>query len=272
MKEEEEEEESRLAREMVEKVPAELRASMEEAAASEGITLEEYVMALLRETELRGLLEAAVDEDVSEHEFLRMFFVGDCPSCGSGNTLSCDELEEIDDPTLALCRDCGHAWCLECGFAVQAEEKGGQWGIEETCGHWEICEACEEDRDEYEDCGVLPSECPHVQEWIAEQHALSCQSSCAWCGSEIPEADEVFAVGATMKGGIEFASGQPGTCFFIPVAVGDRLVPAIVTAAESEARKHGNDLMFMTCSEVCACSLRDALCEQKEFIDRAELN
>jgi hypothetical protein len=258
-----EEEEERLVKELVQKIPDDIRASMEEAAAADGLTLEEYVLLLLRDMEQQGLFDAAADPTVSEDEFLRLVFVGDCPGCGSQDTDSCDEEEEIDDATLGICRECGLIWCLECGSTVTRGEQ---------CGHWEVCEACDEDKDEYGDCGVLPEECPRVIEWIAENYALACQSTCAWCLEEIPEAGEVYAVGATLRGGIEFASNESGTGFFMPVAIGDKLVPAIVTSADSEARQQGNDLMFMTCSEVCACSLRDALCEQKEFIDRAELN
>lgn len=256
-------EEERLVRDMLDKLPDELREPMEEAARSDGLTLEEYVLRLLRGMEGQGLLEAAASADVTEEEFLRLIFVGDCPRCGSENTDSCDEAEGINDPTVALCGECGCVWCLECGSAVVSGE---------TCGHWDICEACDEEKDELEECGIMPDECPKLLEWCAENYALACQSTCAWCEGEIPEAGEVFAVGATLRGGIEYASNESQTGFFMPVAIGGKLVPAIVTAPDSEAREHGNDLMFMTCSEVCACSLRDALCEQKELIDRAELN
>ena len=257
------EEEERLAKEMLARLPEELREPFEEAARLDGSTLEEYVLALVRDMEKEGLLDAAADDDVSEEEFLRLVFVGDCPSCGSENTICCDEFEDIDDPTVGLCNECGYFWCLECG---SAQVRG------ETCGHWDVCDRCDEEKDEFEDCGIMPSECPRVLEWIAEEYALASQGSCAWCGAAIPEFAEVYAVGAKLKGGIEFRAGNGDAAFFMPVTVAGRLVPAIVTGQGSDARAHGDDLMFMTCSEACASDLRDALREEKELVERAELN
>ncbi len=257
------EEQRRLIREMLDKLPEELRGSVEQVAAEENISAEEYIFLLMEDLDQQGILDAMSKGDMSEEEFFNMVMVGDCPSCGSSGTVQCDEVDEEGDPTIGLCKSCGYTWCLECGMAVAADE---------TCGHWDVCEACEEEKDEFGDCGVLPAECPRILEWMAENYAYTCQSTCAWCGSEIPEEDEVFAVGATLRGGIQFEVDDNGSGFFLPVAVGQKMVPAIITASDSEARKQGNDLMFMTCSEICACSLRDALCEQKEVIDRAELN
>lgn len=257
------EEERSLIREMLDRLPDELRASLEQVAAEAGITAEEYISLLMADLDERGIIEAVTNGELSEQDFMNMVMAGECPSCGSPGAVQSDELDEEGDPTVGVCPGCGYTWCLECGAAVAAGE---------TCGHWDVCDGCEEEKDEFGDCGVLPSDCPRIIDWMAESYATACQSTCAWCGAEIPEEDEVFAVGATLRGGIEFEVDENGSGFFLPVAIGQKMVPAIITAGDSEARRQGNDLMFMTCSELCACSLRDALCEQKEVIDRAELN
>lgn len=257
------EEEQQLAKDLLARLSGELKETLEEAAKIDGLTLEEYILMLIHDMDQQGLLEAVTDDDVSESEFLRLVFVGDCPACGSEKTLSGDELEEIDDCTIGICESCGFTWCLECGATMVRGE---------VCGHWDVCEVCDEEKDEFEDCGIEPSECPRVVEWMGQMIAEACKSSCSWCGLDIPEEKEIFAVGATLRGAIEFTTNQEGTSFFMPVAIGGKVVPAVVTAADSEARQQGNDLMFMTCSEACAEQLRDALREEKELIDRAELN
>ena len=76
------------------------------------MTLEEYVMVLLQDVDRGGLLDAATDSDISEDEFLMLVFVGDCPNCSSELTVCCDEVKEIDYPTVGLCKECGYMWCL----------------------------------------------------------------------------------------------------------------------------------------------------------------
>lgn len=256
-------EDTQFVYELLAVLPDELRETFEEAARLDGLTLEEYVLTLLSDMDREGLLEPAIDGDVPEDEFLKLVFVGDCPKCGSDDTVCCDEMEGIDDPTVASCNQCGHLWCLECGLEVARGE---------ICGHWDVCDSCDEEKDEYEECGIMPSDCPRIIEWIARNYAQSVQGTCAWCGSQIPESGEVYAVGATLKGGIQFQSGSGTTGFFMPIAIGGRMVPAIVTAPGSDARQQGNDLMFVTCSDACARELRDSLCEEKELVERAEQN
>jgi hypothetical protein len=258
-----EEEEERLAKDLLARLPDDLKQALEETARSDGLTIEEYVMLLLHDIGQQGLMEAPLDEDMSEDEFLRLVFVGDCPACESEKTVCCDEIEGIDDPTIGMCEACGFMWCLECGFEVRRGE---------DCGHWEVCDNCDEEKDEFEDCGIPASECPKVIEWMGQMIARACEGSCAWCGKDVPEECELFAVGAKLRGGIEFTNNRCDTGFFMPVSIGGKTVPAVVTGVDSEARKQGNELLFMTCSEACAQALREALLAEKEVIDRAELN
>jgi hypothetical protein len=259
MKEEEEE----LARDILARLPQELKEELAEAARVDGSTVEEYLLVLLHDIEQQGLFKTPLNEDISEEDFLREIFVGDCPACSSESTVCCDEIEEIDDPTVGMCETCGFIWCLECGFEVRRGE---------DCGHWEVCGDCDEEKDEFEDCGIPPAECPKVVDWMGRALARACEGTCAWCGKDVPDECELFGVGAKLRGGMEFTSNPSESGFFMPVSIAGKMVPAVVTGADSDARREGNELMFMTCSEACAQALREALLAEKEVIDRAELN
>ncbi len=223
--------------------------------------VEEFIKEL--PDEVRSILDDAATGDISEEEFIRLAFVGDCPSCESKDTTSCDEVEGIDDPTVAMCNKCSYLWCTECGMEL---EKG------ETCGHWDVCDGCEEPRDEFGECGVDPFDCPKIVEWIQAGEALA-SMGCSWCNSEIPAASDVFAVGAKLKEGIQVVTGEgePAAALF-NVMVGGRSVTAIVAAADSEARSQGNDLLFIVCSKECAEDLSRALESERETIERTSLN
>lgn len=208
-------------------------------------------------------LERATFGSMTEEEFLRSVFVGDCPVCESANTNTTDEIEGMGDPTVGICHDCGFLWCLECGLALEAGE---------TCGHWGICEECTEEKDEFEDCGIEVWECPFIMEWLAGFSVPIVAGTCAWCGREIPEGVELFAVGAKTREGIDLFDSGSEASHILPVTVAGRDITAIVTARDSRARLEGNELMFMVCSRDCAVALKAALAEQREIIDKSSLN
>lgn len=214
---------------------------------------------------LEAMLQGAPGS-MDEEEFLRLTFVGDCPECGSENTCSCEAVEGIEDITVGLCRDCSLLWCLECGTALP---DGGD------CGHWVICERCEATKDEFGECGVDPLECQRIEQWMAAAESPTFETGqCAWCGTSIAEGGEVYAVGAKIREGIDFVrlGERQENCPLMPVVVAGRTVPALITANGSQAKEDGNDLLIMVCSEDCALALKDALEQEKEFIDRASLN
>jgi len=207
----------------------------------------------------RELVEAVASGAITEEEFLREVFVGDCPSCEGRSTTDCDDVAGILDVTVGLCRDCGYTWCLECGAATPP---GG------PCGHWEVCGECTEERDEFGECGIPLFDCPAV---IDRTAAGPGASLCAWCGVHTGGAD-VFAIGAMMEKEFEFDGPTEEGCPMVPVAVAGRIVPAVVTAPGSRARLDGYDVMFVTCSEECAVALRGALSEERDRNDRNSLN
>ncbi|MBN2168659.1 MAG: hypothetical protein JW738_05395 [Actinobacteria bacterium] len=209
------------------------------------------------------IFEKAVAGGMSEEELMREIFIGDCPKCSSKNVFSGDEIEDIDDATVGFCEDCGFIWCMECGFPLEHGEE---------CGHWEVCEECGEDKDEYGFCGIETWECPYIMEWLDKQGIPLTINSCAWCGVEIDDDEEMYAVGAKMKEGVEITPCQGVGGKILPVMVAGRMVPAIVTDRDSEARRDGNDLIFMVCCYECATELKQSLEREREIIDRINMN
>ena len=82
---------------------------------------------------------------------------------------------------------------------------------------------------------------------------------CAWCHRRIPEDQECFGAGARVNSEArELLADKEGTLFPMPLTNG-REVIVVVPAADSEARKAGNDVYFQACSEDCCRQLTQAL-------------
>jgi len=88
---------------------------------------------------------------------------------------------------------------------------------------------------------------------------------CAWCKKKIPKNCEVFGLGAKVGKGIDL-KGQEGEIISLFLVLADKTVPATVTTFNSEAKKNGYDLMFMTCSQSCAKSLKNNLQKEKDLL------
>jgi hypothetical protein len=253
-----EENERKILEEMLEEMPDDIKRAFQDAVDSSGMSRDVFLDGLMKQI-------ASEESDLTDQDedFLRAMFVGDCPDCGSSNTLSGDEVEQIDDPTVGYCDECGLLWCLECGMYIDAGA---------VCAHWDVCEECTEEKDEFGDCGIMPSECPRIIEWQARVAAERVTTVCSWCGGPIPEAGEVFGTGAKIREGIDFVQGEGTEGFFMEVTIAGRRVPTIVTGKDSEARKQGNDLLFMTCSMNCAEELRESLERERDIIEKTQLN
>ncbi|MBW2039692.1 MAG: hypothetical protein JRI46_08865 [Deltaproteobacteria bacterium] len=96
-------------------------------------------------------------------------------------------------------------------------------------------------------------------------------NTCAWCNKRIPEDFEVFGLGAKVKQESDLADKE-GKIIQLFLVVANKTVPAIVTTNNSQAKIDGIDLMFMTCSQDCAESLRDALKKEKDLIGNISIN
>jgi hypothetical protein len=89
---------------------------------------------------------------------------------------------------------------------------------------------------------------------------------CAWCNKDIQENDEVFGFGAKASHGIDL-SDKEGQFVSLNLALLDKTVFALVPSISSTAKTGGYDLVFITCSEDCAQSLKDALELEKDVFE-----
>jgi hypothetical protein len=71
----------------------------------------------------------------------------------------------------------------------------------------------------------------------------------------------VLGVGAKALPGVDLRRHQ-GRVIRLHLVTADRGVRAMMTGADSPARRDGHDLYFMVCSEVCGATLRAALAEE----------
>jgi hypothetical protein len=98
----------------------------------------------------------------------------------------------------------------------------------------------------------------------AEQLQRRFLTSCGWCGQTIPEDREVFGSGSKVRPDIDL-SAQQGQIIEIVLTQSVKQVLAAVATESSEAKKQGNDLMFMTCSEQCGKDLKAAMEQEIEI-------
>jgi hypothetical protein len=81
------------------------------------------VMELLERmpADLRAQLNEAMTESASALEFANRIMVGRCPNCGSEQTGDCDADPEINEILVDRCYECGQLWCGQCGNALTRE-------------------------------------------------------------------------------------------------------------------------------------------------------
>ena len=81
---------------------------------------------------------------------------------------------------------------------------------------------------------------------------------CSWCRQPIPDDTPVFGLSGKKRPGMDLSEFEGGA-IQISLVSQDRQVIAIVPTADSEARRDGNDIMFMVCSEVCGFDMKATL-------------
>ncbi len=94
---------------------------------------------------------------------------------------------------------------------------------------------------------------------------------CAWCDKRIDPEAEVFGCGARTIPGIDL-SAKEGEALPLYLALSHRTVPALVVPRDSQAKREGNDLYFLICSESCGRVLKEALERDKEAFGIMSLN
>lgn len=95
-------------------------------------------------------------------------------------------------------------------------------------------------------------------EEIFRRRAERMQSECGWCGKSIGEGQPVFGIGGKALPGIDLSLVQ-GKVIEIELEAAAKHILAAVPAFDSDAKREGNDLMFMVCSETCGRQLQTAV-------------
>lgn len=90
---------------------------------------------------------------------------------------------------------------------------------------------------------------------IPDEDALG---NCALCSGRIYEDEEVFAIGAKFKSGVDL-SEYAGHCIEISLASDEKTMNMMVTGEGSEAKLQNKDGMFLVCSEECGTQLKGVL-------------
>lgn len=87
---------------------------------------------------------------------------------------------------------------------------------------------------------------------------------CAYCDKEIDQDSEVFAVLLTIEE-VHDLKDREGEMISVCLEEANRSIPAMVVTEDSDAKKDGGDIGFMTCSEGCAQTLTATLQREIDF-------
>ena len=83
-------------------------------------------------------------------------------------------------------------------------------------------------------------------------------SQCAACRGNIDEMTEVFGLGVKLKADLDLSEFETH-CIEVDLISEEKPVYMMVTAEGSEAKRNGNDGMFLVCSERCGQKLKTVL-------------
>ncbi|MCM3900784.1 MAG: hypothetical protein ND866_03695 [Pyrinomonadaceae bacterium] len=87
---------------------------------------------------------------------------------------------------------------------------------------------------------------------------------CGWCADEIPEDAELLGIPAKARADIDITEME-GQVIDVFLTLRERNVQALVVAKDSPAKREGNDLLFVACSESCAEALKQAVGREIEL-------
>ncbi len=101
---------------------------------------------------------------------------------------------------------------------------------------------------------------------INNKHSDRLLRTCAWCTREILEDEDIFGFGAKASQSVDL-NDKEGQFVSLNLPLHDKTVFALVPTGSSAADIEGFDLVFITCSEDCAQSLKDALDLEQDVFD-----
>ena len=81
---------------------------------------------------------------------------------------------------------------------------------------------------------------------------------CTWCGNTIQEDDDFFGFGARTNHGVDLED-KAGQFVSLNLSLLKKTVVALVPSELGAPELNGHDLVFITCSEDCASSLKESL-------------
>ena len=90
--------------------------------------------------------------------------------------------------------------------------------------------------------------------------------TCAWCTREISADEDIFGFGAMASHDIELA-GKEGEFVSRNLSLREKTVFAFVPEKTEGSNISGYDLLFITCSETCAQSLKDELDLERDVFE-----
>jgi hypothetical protein len=237
-----------------------------------------------------------------EGVFLAEMWVGSCIHCGSELTMDLTEVEDLENPAVGLCKQCGGMWCIECYAPIVASDL--------ECGHYAICVECGEcdvdsvlldespggaekerepdfdDDDLFEDeiACINPRDCELVRTWLIKQGFSKAEDFeqdwedmedalfyCAWCNRELLPGDHICWSRLNLKPGFDLR-GEEGLIIPLHLPAANRTIPAIFTSLESPDRAREKRLVIMTCSDECSHDLKEAFRLEQDISDRFNIN
>jgi hypothetical protein len=95
------------------------------------------------------------------------------------------------------------------------------------------------------------------------------QSTCGWCGREISPDTEVFGGGGKARPGLDLTA-HAGHVLPVHLVRLNKTVLIAVTGLDSQARREGQDFVYMTCSKACDQSLKTAFEDEIEMRKRLD--
>jgi hypothetical protein len=90
--------------------------------------------------------------------------------------------------------------------------------------------------------------------------------TCAWCNQEITEDEDLFGFGANASHGVNL-EGKEGEFVSLNLALRDKTVFALVPEKHGDSNLAGYNLLFITCSEDCAQTLKNELDLERDVFE-----
>jgi hypothetical protein len=84
---------------------------------------------------------------------------------------------------------------------------------------------------------------------------------CSWCMKKIKDDRECFGLSVKFVEGVDFKK-EEGTITSVFLLSRNTSVPMIVVAEDSEAKKQGQDGIFVLCSDKCGLKMKKTINEE----------